>query len=109
MNSRNCRLTIPPSFRYFWGGIIGREVFTQTLAQEVQMTDFDQTLTQRLCEENPHFRKLHEQHVLFEKQLQKLDERVFLSPEDELDRKKIQKLKLAGKDEMERIMKEYRS
>jgi uncharacterized protein YdcH (DUF465 family) len=60
---------------------------------------------QQLCEENPRFRKLHEEHLLFEKQLIDLDERVYLSAEEELERKKIQKLKLAGKDEMEDILK----
>ena len=27
------------------------------------MTEYDQALVQQLCEENPHFRKLHEEHV----------------------------------------------
>ncbi len=65
-------------------------------------------LIQRLSEENPRFRKLHEEHLLFEKQLQDLDERAYLTPEEDLERKKIQKLKLAGKDEMESILREYR-
>jgi len=73
------------------------------------MTETDQALTQRLCEENPRFRKLHEEHTLFEKQLQDLDDRVYLTAEDELDRKKLQKLKLAGKDEMEKILREYQT
>ncbi len=73
------------------------------------MTEIDQSLTQQLFEENPRFRTLHEQHLLYEKQLQELDDRVYLTPEDELDRKKIQKLKLAGKDEMEHLLREYTS
>lgn len=68
----------------------------------------DQTLIQQLCEENPRFRKLHEEHLLFEKQLADLDERVYLTPEEEVERRKIQKLKLAGKDEMETILSEVR-
>ncbi len=73
------------------------------------MTEIDQSLIQQLCEENPRFRKLHEEHLLFEKQLQELDDRVYLTPEDEIDRKKIQKLKLAGKDEMERLLRDFRT
>lgn len=73
------------------------------------MTEFEQSLVQRLCEDNPRFRKLHEEHVLFEKKLQEFDDRVYLSPEEELERKTIQKLKLAGKDEMEGIIKNLRS
>ena len=72
------------------------------------MAENDMDLIQRLSEENPRFRKLHEQHLLFEKQLQDLDERNYLTPEEDLERKKIQKLKLAGKDEMETILREFR-
>ena len=72
------------------------------------MAENDMDLIQRLSEENPRFRKLHEEHLLFEKQLQELDERTYLSPEEDLERKKIQKLKLAGKDEMETILREFR-
>lgn len=72
------------------------------------MTEKDQNLIQRLSEENPKFRKLHEEHIIFEKRLMELDEMTYLSTEDELERKKIQKLKLAGKDEMEHLLREYR-
>jgi uncharacterized protein YdcH (DUF465 family) len=72
------------------------------------MAENDMDLVQRLSEENPKFRKLHEQHLLFEKQLQEMDDRSFLTPEEDLERKKIQKLKLAGKDEMEAILRDYR-
>jgi hypothetical protein len=72
------------------------------------MAENDMDLVQRLSEENPIFRKLHEQHLLFEKQLQDMDDRTYLTPEEDLERKKIQKLKLAGKDEMEAILRDYR-
>jgi uncharacterized protein YdcH (DUF465 family) len=71
------------------------------------MAEMDQSVVQHLCEENPRFRKLHEEHVLFEKKLEEMDERVYLSPEEELERKTIQKLKLAGKDEMEMILRDF--
>jgi len=72
------------------------------------MAENDMDLIQRLSEENPRFRKLHEEHLLFEKQLQDLDDRTYLTPEEDLERKKIQKLKLAGKDEMEAILRDCR-
>ena len=72
------------------------------------MEQKDQILIQKLCEENPRFRLLYEEHVLFEKQLRALDDRVYLSPEEEMDRRRMQKLKLAGKDEMEHILRDYR-
>ena len=73
------------------------------------MVDMEQPLVQKLCEENPRFRKLHEEHLFFEKKLNEFDERTFLTAEDELERKKVQKLKLVGKDEMEDILRNYRS
>lgn len=72
------------------------------------MEQKNQAQIQKLCEENPRFRKLYEEHVLFEKQLRVMDDRVYLSPEEEMDRRRMQKLKLAGKDEMELILRELR-
>jgi len=62
---------------------------------------------QQLCDEKPRFRLLFEEHMLLEKQLSRLDQNPYLTPEEELERKKIQKLKLAGKDEMEYIKREW--
>jgi uncharacterized protein YdcH (DUF465 family) len=72
------------------------------------MVENDQDLIQRLTEENPRFRKLHEEHLFFEKKLQEYEELTYLSAEEDLERKKIQKLKLAGKDEMESILRDFR-
>ena len=72
------------------------------------MLEKDQDLIQHLSEENPRFRKLHEEHLLFEKQLQEYDDKSYLSDEEDIERKKIQKLKLAGKDEMAVLLKASR-
>ena len=72
------------------------------------MAENDQELIQRLSEENPRFRKLHEEHVLFEKKLQEYEDMAYVSADEELERKKIKKLKLAGKEEMEAILNEFR-
>lgn len=72
------------------------------------MEQADRAVVEQLFNENPRFRKLYEEHQLFEKELQQLDDRPHLTPEDEVQRKKIQKLKLVGKDEMNRILAEAR-
>jgi len=72
------------------------------------MEDYDQTLIQQLCDGNPRFRLLYEEHMLLEKELVSLAQKAFLSPEEEVEKKKVQKLKLAGKDEMEQILKNCR-
>ncbi|AMV72539.1 DUF465 domain-containing protein [Desulfuromonas carbonis] len=72
------------------------------------MEEKDQTVVQTLFDSNPRFRLLYEEHRLLEKELNQLEDRPFLTPEDEIEKKKIQKLKLAGKDEMERIIAGHR-
>lgn len=57
-----------------------------------------------LCENDPRFRRLYEEHQLLEQQLQRLDQCSFLTTEQEVERKKIQKLKLSGKDEMNQLI-----
>lgn len=68
----------------------------------------DQDLVQHLFDANARFRMLYEEHRLLEKELKHLDEKSHLTPEEEVERKKVQKLKLAGKDEMERLLNAHR-
>jgi hypothetical protein len=74
--------------------------------EEMDLTN--KQLVQQLFDASPRFRLLYEEHNLLEKELQKLDQKTYLTPDEELERKKVQKLKLAGKDEMERILVQYR-
>ncbi|MCD6525640.1 MAG: YdcH family protein [Desulfuromonas sp.] len=64
-----------------------------------------QDVVEELFAGDPRFRKLYEEHQLLEKQLNQMDGSSFLSPEQKVERKKIQKMKLAGKDEMEQIIR----
>ncbi|PLX85643.1 MAG: DUF465 domain-containing protein [Desulfuromonas sp.] len=66
--------------------------------------DVDQNLLQGLIESNPRFRMLYEEHMLFEKQLAEYEKKPFLSPQEELEQNKVKKMKLVGKDEMERLI-----
>lgn len=67
-------------------------------------SDLNQEVVGQLCEKDARFRKLYEEHRLLEKQLQRLDEVSFLSTEQELERKTIQKMKLSAKDEMNQLI-----
>ena len=71
------------------------------------MNELDQSMVQKLVDVHPRFRMLYEEHLFFEKELNSLDEKPFLSPDQEVERKKVQKLKLAGKDEMLRIARSF--
>ncbi|MFO7811650.1 MAG: DUF465 domain-containing protein [Pelovirga sp.] len=66
--------------------------------------DIDQNLLQSLIDNNPRFRMLYENHNLLEKQLQEFEKRPFLSADEEIEKNKVKKLKLIGKDEMEDIV-----
>ncbi len=70
--------------------------------------DLSQEDITRLAAVDPHFRMLYEQHRIYEKQLKNFDNSTYLSSDDEFERKKIQKLKLAGKDEMNMIVSQAR-
>lgn len=70
------------------------------------MQQYDESLVQQLFEENPRFRRLYEEHQILERDLKRLTSKDFLSTDDELEKKRVQKLKLAGKDEMEVIYRQ---
>jgi len=60
----------------------------------------------RLLAENEAFQRLWSRHQRYEQQLAALDRIPYLTPEQDLERRTIQKLKLAGKDEMAQMLRE---
>ena len=53
-----------------------------------------------LVDQVPELRSLYAEHQELKKQLDTLNHKHYLTPEEELEKKRIQKLKLAGKDRM---------
>lgn len=51
---------------------------------------------------------LYQEHLDFEKQLEKLESKPFLTPEEQVEKARIKKLKLKGRDQIELILKKYR-
>ena len=68
------------------------------------MEQRDLTLIQELVPDNQLLGKLIDQHQIYENELFTLDEKPYLTPMDSLQRKKLQKLKLLGRDEIDRIL-----
>ena len=68
----------------------------------------EEALWARLRTENPEFQKWEEEHHKLETTLASIDSHVYLTPEEEMERKRIQKLKLATKDKMMEIIKRYK-
>ncbi len=53
-------------------------------------------------------RKHVEEHTKLEKILTEFSKRVYLTPEEQLEEKRIKKLKLKGRDRIEEILSRYR-
>ena len=68
----------------------------------------DEVIARVLSGESEEFRRELEAHQRYEKVLEELARRPHLGPEDEIEKRKVQKLKLAGKDRMARMILSYR-
>ena len=62
----------------------------------------------RLVTENDSLKKYVQQHQEYESQLEEYNSRLHLTSEEWMERKKIQKLKLAVRDKIERILAQHR-
>ena len=68
--------------------------------------DMADPAVKKLLEKSEAFQRLWARHQRYEQQLADLDRFRYLTPEQELERKTILKLKLAGKDEMAAMVRE---
>jgi hypothetical protein len=69
----------------------------------------DEELIRSLIDRDVELRDHYHAHEDFERQLARLDAKQHLSVDEEVERKRLQKLKLAGKDRMMEILYRYRS
>ena len=67
----------------------------------------DTAIVEQAKRDNDEFRQLLEEHEAYEVQLLNFMESGYLSSEQEVERKRLQKLKLAGKDRMMEILSQY--
>jgi uncharacterized protein YdcH (DUF465 family) len=72
------------------------------------MEDYERVQIESLVPEDEELRGLWSQHLDFERRLEQLDALPHLTPEEEIERKRIQKLKLAGKDRIAGILARHR-
>ncbi len=61
---------------------------------------YEEPVVQKLRRENPEFLRWEEEHKKLEETLASIDSHPYHSPEEEAERKRVQKLKLAVKDKM---------
>jgi len=67
----------------------------------------EQEITEILLKENEEYKKLGDEHKSLKEVLAEIDKKVHLTAEEEVERKRIQKLKLVKKDRMAEIIREY--
>ena len=67
----------------------------------------DAVVIERMKDDNEEFRHLLEEHEQYELELAAYNNIRFLSSEQEMERKRLQKLKLQGKDRMLAILQQY--
>ncbi len=68
----------------------------------------DEALIAEVSKSNDGLKKLWEEHRKYEQQLEELNRRAYLTSEEALERKRLQKVKLKGKDKIEAILRQYR-
>lgn len=68
----------------------------------------EKVLRERMLDENKEFKKLYLQHQKYEKELEKFKDKSFLTEEEKLKEKELKKKKLALKDKMYYLMREYK-
>ncbi len=68
----------------------------------------EQEVVESLKKDNEEFRKLVEEHHQLEGLLAEMDRKVHLTPEEEVERKRIQKQKLSKKDRMAELIRDFR-
>ncbi len=68
----------------------------------------DQEIVESLKRESAEFKKLAEEHHNLESVLSEMDKKLYLSAEEELERKKVQKQKLLKKDRMAELIRDFK-
>jgi uncharacterized protein YdcH (DUF465 family) len=59
-------------------------------------------------ERDPELKRFLDEHEEFERRLEEFNRRPYLTASESMERKRLQKLKLAGRDKIEQILAKYR-
>jgi uncharacterized protein YdcH (DUF465 family) len=66
----------------------------------------EEVLKAKLRTESTEFQQLEQEHRRIDKELMNFELHVYLSPEEEIERRRLQKLKLAAKDKMTAMVRQ---
>lgn len=68
----------------------------------------EEEIVKVLAGQNEEFRRLGEEHKGLDEKLTELESRVYLTPEEQLEKQRLKKLKLSKKDRMAELVRKYR-
>ena len=68
----------------------------------------DELLIERYIQQDDELKKHVEDHRKLEATLEDYNKRIYLTPQEEIEKKKVQKLKLASKDRIFLILAKYK-
>jgi uncharacterized protein len=69
----------------------------------------DEELIQTLILGDPELKQFYEEHLALEARLAEFNRKVYLTPEQDLEKKQLQKKKLQGKDHIMEILEKHRT
>ncbi|MCD6319047.1 MAG: DUF465 domain-containing protein [Candidatus Desulfofervidaceae bacterium] len=72
------------------------------------MEQWEIDLINKLKDKDEELRKLWEEHLELEKKIEEYHKRIYLTPEEEVEKNRLKKIKLAGKDRLHAILNKYR-
>jgi uncharacterized protein YdcH (DUF465 family) len=72
------------------------------------MAPEDYEVALKLCEDDPEFNRLWEEHHGLKERLTEFKGKSFLTAEDEMEVKRIKRLKLWGKDKIAKKIRDYK-
>jgi uncharacterized protein YdcH (DUF465 family) len=72
------------------------------------MEKWDEELIARLLPHEEELRRHIEEHRRYEEKLEKFSQRPYLTTDEEMEKRRLQKRKLAGRDKIEAILAKHR-
>jgi len=73
------------------------------------MEQYELELLAKFGDKDEELKKLWDEHLMYEKQLEKFENKSFLTPQEESEIKSIKKQKLHGKTRMNELLEKYKS
>ena len=73
------------------------------------MEEAEEILIRRYIDQDEELRRYVEDHKKLETDLETYNRRIYLTPEEELEKKNLQKRKLLGKEKIFQILAKYRN